>query len=81
MTQSWVLRIQTVLLLGIGTIGLLATANASWRAMDAAGDRVRTQGSLRALEGLKLALTLSERISAERSRIGRLFSNPDATTV
>ena len=81
MARPWIFRIQTVLLLGIGTIGLLATANASWRAMDAAGDRVRTQGSLRALEGLKLALTLSERISAERSRIGRLFSNPDATTV
>ncbi len=80
MARSRILRIQTVLLLGIGTVGLLATADASWRAMDAASDRVQTQNSLRALEGLKLALTLSERISAERSRIGRLFSSTDAAT-
>ncbi len=74
------MRIRNVLLVCIGVVGLLATLNASWRAIDAVEDRKAVRVAIAAANGLKAAMLLSEHISAARSKVSTLYSDPKPAT-
>ena len=74
------MRIRNLLLSCIGLVGLLATLSASWRAVDAVQERSDLHVAIKAASGLQAAMTLSERISAARSKVSTLYSDPQPAT-
>ena len=80
MSRTGCMRIRNVLLTCIGLVGVLATVSASWRAADAVRDRDALQSAIKATTGLEASMILSERVSGARSKVGTLFSDPNAAT-
>ena len=67
------MRIRNILLACIGIVGAIAVLGAGSRAVDAVSDSGTLSMAMRAAAGLRLSMTLSERISAERSAIGTML--------
>ena len=67
------MRIRNLLLACIGIVGIIAVLGAGSRAVDAFYGSRMLSAAMRAAEGLKLSMVLSERISAERSKVGTLL--------
>ena len=67
------MRIRNLLLACIGIVGFVAVIGAGSRAIDAVRDQAQLGTAMRAATGLRLSMTLSERISSERSKIGTLL--------
>ena len=71
------MRIRNLLLVCIGIVGFVAVIGAGSRVIDAFHDHQQLRTAMRAAVNLRLSMTLSERISTERSKIGTLLGmNP-----